>query len=129
MSLLQIIATMISTVNIERNNLPFTIEDILKGEFNWNMYEITPPCYAINTVYCTDYVLNNMVFCLRILLDTLIQIFIMIWHLVAKISSFKFDDYRVIRTGASDLKLFWAVYMFFFKYFFHGELIIQTYVA
>ena len=25
-----------------------TIEDILKGEFNWNMYEITPPCYVIN---------------------------------------------------------------------------------
>ena len=48
-SLSQIIATMISTVKCERNNLPFTIKDILKGEFNWNMYEITPPCYAINT--------------------------------------------------------------------------------
>ena len=29
------IATMISTVKFERNNRPFTIEDILKGEFNW----------------------------------------------------------------------------------------------
>ena len=48
MLLLEIIATMISTVKFERNNLPFTIEDILKGEFNWNMYEITPPCYVIN---------------------------------------------------------------------------------
>ena len=44
----QIIATMISTVKSDRNNLSFTIEDILKGEFNWNMYEITPPCYVIN---------------------------------------------------------------------------------
>ena len=48
MLLSQIIATMISTVKFERNNLPFTIEDILKGEFNWNMYEITPPCYVID---------------------------------------------------------------------------------
>ena len=48
MLLSQIIATMIFTVKFKRNNLPFTIEDILKGEFNWNMYEITPPCYVIN---------------------------------------------------------------------------------
>ena len=46
--LLQIIAPMVSTVKSERNNLFFTIEDILKGEFNWNMYEITPTCYAMN---------------------------------------------------------------------------------
>ena len=44
----QITATMISTVKFERYNLPFTIEGILKGEFNWIMYEITPPCYVIN---------------------------------------------------------------------------------
>ena len=43
MLLSQIIATMISTVKFERNNLTFTVEDILKSEFNWNMYEITPP--------------------------------------------------------------------------------------
>ena len=43
------IATMISAVKFQRNNLPFTIEDVLKGECNCNMYEITPPCYAINT--------------------------------------------------------------------------------
>ena len=43
-----IIAIMISTVKFERNNLPFTIEDILKGEFNLNMYGITPLCYVIN---------------------------------------------------------------------------------
>ena len=48
MLLSQIIATMISTVKFERNNRPFTIEDILKGEFNWNMNEITLPCYVIN---------------------------------------------------------------------------------
>ena len=49
MLLSQIIVTMISTVKFKRNNLPFTIEDILKGEFNWNMHENTPPCYAMNT--------------------------------------------------------------------------------
>ena len=51
------------------------------------------------------------------LLNTLMQIFIMLRHLAAEISRFKFDDHRVIRTGASDLKLFWAVYMqpIFFK--------------
>ena len=48
MLLSQIIATMISTVKFERNNLPFTIGDILKGELNWSMYEITRPCYVIN---------------------------------------------------------------------------------
>ena len=37
----QIIATMISTVKFERNNLPFTIEDILKGEFNWKLWNYT----------------------------------------------------------------------------------------
>ena len=52
-----------------------------------------------------------MVFCWRILLDTLMQFFFMLRHLVAEISSSKFDDYRVIHTGASDLKLFWAVYI------------------
>ena len=48
MLLSQIIATMISTAKFERNKLSFTIEHSLKGEFNWNMYEITPPCYVIN---------------------------------------------------------------------------------
>ena len=48
MLLSQIIATMISTVKFERYNLPFTGEDILKGEFKWNIYEITSPCYIIN---------------------------------------------------------------------------------
>ena len=48
MLLSQIIGTTISTVKFERNILPFTIEDIIKGEFNLNMYEITPPCYVIN---------------------------------------------------------------------------------
>ena len=47
-----------------------------------------------------------MAFFGRILLDTLMQIFIMLRHLVAEISRFKFDDCRVIRTGTSDLKLF-----------------------
>ena len=37
MLLSQIIAIMISTAKFERNNLPFIIENILKGEFNWNM--------------------------------------------------------------------------------------------
>ena len=44
----QIIATTISTVKFERNNPSFTIGYILNGEFNWNMYEITPPCHVIN---------------------------------------------------------------------------------
>ena len=44
MLLSQIIATMISTAKFDWNNLTFTIENILKGKFNWNMYEITPPC-------------------------------------------------------------------------------------
>ena len=52
-----------------------------------------------------------MVFLRKRLLDILMQIFIMLRHLVAEISRFKFDDYRVIRTGASDLKLFGAVYI------------------
>ena len=55
----QIIATMISTAKFERNNLPFTIENILKAEINWNMYEITPPCYVINNFYSPCTLLNN----------------------------------------------------------------------
>ena len=47
-----------------------------------------------------------MVFLRKSLLDTHMQIFIMLRHSVAEISRFKFDDYRVIHTGASDLKLF-----------------------
>ena len=47
MLLSQTIATMIPTVKFERYNTLFTIEDILKGEFNWNLYAITPPCYVI----------------------------------------------------------------------------------
>ena len=50
--------------------------------------------------------LNNMVFLRRILLDTLMQIFVMLRHMFAEIARFKFDDNREIRTGASDLKLF-----------------------
>ena len=48
MLLSQIIATMISTVKFEINNLPFTTENILKAEFNWNMYEISSPCYVMD---------------------------------------------------------------------------------
>ena len=61
-------------------------------------------------VYYTDYILNNMVFLSKSLLDILMKIFIMLRHQVAEISRFKFDDHRVIRTGTSDLKLFWVVY-------------------
>ena len=111
MLLSQIIATMISTAKFERNNLPFTIEDILKGEFNWNMNEITPPCYVINICISYRLYFSQHDFFKKSLLDTLMQIFIMLWHLVVEISRFKFDDYRVIRTGASDLKLFWVVYL------------------
>ena len=42
----QIIATLISTVKFERNNL--TTEDILKGEFNWNMYEHVGGVFPFN---------------------------------------------------------------------------------
>ena len=47
-----------------------------------------------------------MIFLSKSLLDTLMKIFIMLRHLVVEISRFTFDDYRVIRKGASDLKLF-----------------------
>ena len=47
-----------------------------------------------------------MIFWRKILWNTFMQIFIMLRHLVAEILPFKFDDYRVIRTGVSDLKLF-----------------------
>ena len=47
-----------------------------------------------------------MLFLRKSLLDTLMQIFIMLRHLVAEISRFKFDDYLVIGKGASDIKLF-----------------------
>ena len=52
-----------------------------------------------------------MIFWRKGLLDTLMQIFMMLRHLVAEISRFKFDGYGVIRTGASDLKNFGVVYM------------------
>ena len=99
MLLSQIITAMISTAKFKRNNLPFAIENILKGKNNWNMYQITPPCYVIYIyiyiyIYCTDHILNNMVFLRKSLLDTLMQIFIMPRRLVAEISRFKFDDYR-----------------------------------
>ena len=42
----------------------------------------------------------------RILLDTLMQILVMLRHLVAEIPPFKFNDYHAILTGASDLKHF-----------------------
>ena len=49
-----------------------------------------------------------MIFWRKSFLDTLMQIFTMLQHLIAEIPRFKFDDYRVI---ANDLKLFWgAVY-------------------
>ena len=102
----QIIAAIISTVKCERNSIPFTIEDVLKGEFNRNMYEITPPCYAINKCILHLLCFNSMLCLKRILLNILVQIVVMLRHLVAEISRFKFNDYCVIRTGASDLKLF-----------------------
>ena len=65
-------------------------------------------------VYCSDYVLNNMAILRRTLLDTISQDFVMLRHLVAEISRFKFDNYRIIRTGASDLKRFVSgVYPYF----------------
>ena len=100
------VATMISTVKFERNNLPSSTGDLLQGEFNWNMYEITPPYYVMNICILYRLYLNNMVFLRKSSLDTLMQIFTMLWHLVGEISPLKFDDYRVIRTGTSDLKLF-----------------------
>ena len=51
------------------------------------------------------------------LLDTLMQIVITLRHLVAEISRFTFDDYRVTHTGASDLKLFWGGIYFAIKSF------------
>ena len=106
----QIIATMISTVKSERINQSFTTEDFLKGEFNWNMYEITPPCYVINICILHRLYLKQNDFLKEELIEYTHAMFIMLRHLVAEISRFKLDDYRVIPTGASDLKLFWAVY-------------------
>ena len=116
MLLLQIIATMLSTVKFERSNLPFTTEDIIKGELNWSMHEITPPCYVINICILYRLYFNKMSFFRKSLLDAPMQIFIKLRHLFAEISRFKFDDCRVIRTGASDRKLFWAVYIYIYIY-------------
>ena len=78
------------------------------------MYEITPPCYAINT--CILYRLCFKRF--GFLKEHLIgytqakNIFTMLRHLIAEISRSKFHDYRGLRTGATDLKLFvCGVYM------------------
>ena len=49
---------------------------------------------------------TKLFFLWKSLLDALMQIFIMLPYLVAEISRFKFDDFCVIRTGATDLKLF-----------------------
>ena len=105
MLLSEITTTMISTVKCKRNSIPFTIEGILKGEFNWNMYEITPPCYAINT-----YILHWLCFKQR---DFLKEDLIGCNHANCRHATFgcwniafKFGDYQVIHTGASDLKLF-----------------------
>ena len=106
MLLSQIIATNISTAKFERHNLPFTIEDILKCEFNYSMYEITPPCYVMNICMMYRLYFKQHDFLKEELLGYTHPIFIMLCHLVAEISRFKFDDYRVIRTGASDLELF-----------------------
>ena len=57
-----------------------------------------------------------MVFSRKRLLDTHMQIFTMLRHFVAEISRFKFDDYRVIRTGASDLKLFLGGVLYAMEY-------------
>ena len=104
MLLSQIIATMISTVKCEKIISLSPLKSLTANS--------TQTCMTLHRrvvqqihVYCSDYVFNNMVISRRTLLDTLIQDFVMVRHLVAEISRFKFDDYRVIRTGASDLKL------------------------
>ena len=40
---------MLFTVTYKTNNVTFTIKGSFEGLFNWNMNEITPPGYAINT--------------------------------------------------------------------------------
>ena len=109
MLLSQIIATMISIVKFERNNFPYTIEDILKGEFSWNMYEITSPCYVMNIcmLYRLYFKQNDLP------KEELIGYTHANFHHATtfEISRFKFDDYRASRTGASNLTLFGAVYI------------------
>ena len=46
-------ATIIFTVKRERNNIAFTNKDNCKGEFNWNMSEITLPDSTITLcIFC-----------------------------------------------------------------------------
>ena len=97
---------MISIVICKRNNLPLTTEDILKANSTETYMKLQRRVMQYINVYCTDYIWHNMVFCWGILLDILMQIFIMLRQLVAEISRFKFDDCRVIHTGTSDIKLF-----------------------
>ena len=71
------------------------------------MYEITPPCYAINTC-----ILYRLCFKQHGLhkKDLIGYTHANLRHATAfgcqLISRFKFDDTRIIRTGASDLKPF-----------------------
>ena len=110
MLLSQIIATMISTVKFERYNLPFTGEDILKGEFKWNIYEITSPCYIINICILYRLYFKELGF----LKEELIEYTHANLHHATTFGcrniAFQIWWLSLIRTEASDLKLFGAVY-------------------
>ena len=70
------------------------------------MNEITLSGHATNIHEFTDYVYDNKIFYYKILSHTINQSFSMVRHTVGKISHFEFGAFRVIHTGASDLKLF-----------------------
>ena len=86
--------------------------DSFQNELNWNMNTIIPSHYVINILYYIDYVKDNKVF-QNFFLDAITQIFSILRHLVSKISLLEFDAYHVFFTGASDLKLLWAVYLIY----------------
>ena len=96
----------IFTVKFEINNIAFTLKDSFEGQSNWKMNWITPSDYAMHLCTFHFLCLYDTVIFLRTLSRTIKQIFSFLRHFFCEISDFKFDAYRVILTGASDLKHF-----------------------
>ena len=96
---------MLYTVNFKIHHIVFTIRDIFKCLFNWNIYIITPSGYVITIYVFYRLYLNNNFF-KSILWHTIQQIFSIVQHTVGEISHFEFDAFHVTRTRASYLKLF-----------------------
>ena len=101
--------TIIFTVKFEINNIAFTIKSSFEDQSNWNMNWITLLCYAMHI--CLFYRLWFRWHC-----------YLLQGHVAynqAKFqhpttfgrSHFEFDAYHETLPVASDLKLFWAVYI------------------